>query len=359
MPLHLLGKKSWNVYNAENIARVRRDEARARALEEEEERRMQQIDAERRIRILRGEEPPSPPKELSKPQLATEEHRLPEASSVRSRKRRRLPGEDDTDRDIRLAREQVAVEERRHSDILATPKQREDDNLPITDGAGHINLFAGEMARNELVEKKVAEEQAAKRQRTHEDHQYGMRFSDAAGFRNSAGQNPWYLSSSKESRSADYMGTRDVWGNEDPMRREREKARIDANDPLVAMKAGVQALRRAEQERKKWLEERARELNALREEERDAKRHRRRGSRDSLDSIESLDLNATTDERQSRDRSRDRDKRHSRRHRDRHRSHHRRREDHDHRRHRHRYEERKHRSSGDHHARRDKSSHRG
>lgn len=336
---------------------MRRDEARARALEEEEERRMQQIDAERRIRILRGEEPPSPPEEPSKPQPAAE-HRLPEASSNRSRKRRRLPGEDDTDRDIRLAREQAAAEERWHGDLLAVSKQTQDDNLPITDGAGHINLFAREMARNESVEKKVAEEQAAKKRRANEDHHYGMRLSDAAGFKNPAGQHPWYLSPSRESYPADYMGNRDVWGNEDPMRREREKARIDANDPLIAMKAGVQALRKAEKERKKWLEERAKELDSLREEERAAKKHRRGSSRDSLDSIESLDLSARTDERSSRDRSRDRGKCHSRHHRDRHRSHHRRREDHDHRRHRDRDEERKHRSSDDRHARSDQSSHR-
>ena len=33
MVLHLLGKKSWNVYNSENVDRVRRDEAEAKARE--------------------------------------------------------------------------------------------------------------------------------------------------------------------------------------------------------------------------------------------------------------------------------------------------------------------------------------
>lgn len=54
MPLHLLGKKSWNVYNTDNIERVRRDEAAARAREEADEQRMQEEDAERRLKILRG-----------------------------------------------------------------------------------------------------------------------------------------------------------------------------------------------------------------------------------------------------------------------------------------------------------------
>ena len=33
MVLHLLGKKSWNVYNTDNVERVRKDEAEARARE--------------------------------------------------------------------------------------------------------------------------------------------------------------------------------------------------------------------------------------------------------------------------------------------------------------------------------------
>ncbi|KAG9717065.1 hypothetical protein KCU60_g9544, partial [Aureobasidium melanogenum] len=56
MVLHLLGKKSWNVYNKDNIDRVRRDEAAAQAREQEAERRMDQEDAARRIAILRNEE---------------------------------------------------------------------------------------------------------------------------------------------------------------------------------------------------------------------------------------------------------------------------------------------------------------
>ena len=61
MPLHLLGKKSWNVYNTDNVERVRRDEADARAREEAAEQLMQEQDAERRIALLRGEEPPAVP----------------------------------------------------------------------------------------------------------------------------------------------------------------------------------------------------------------------------------------------------------------------------------------------------------
>ena len=42
MPLHLLSKKSWNVYAPDNIARVKRDQAAAQAREEEEDRWLQE-----------------------------------------------------------------------------------------------------------------------------------------------------------------------------------------------------------------------------------------------------------------------------------------------------------------------------
>lgn len=76
MPRHLLGKKSWNVYNTDNVERVRCDEAKAAEREELEEQRMQEIDAARRTALLRGETPP--------PRLSPATSLLPGEREVRS-----------------------------------------------------------------------------------------------------------------------------------------------------------------------------------------------------------------------------------------------------------------------------------
>ncbi|KAH1878673.1 hypothetical protein KXW95_003619 [Aspergillus fumigatus] len=243
MPLHLLGKKSWNVYNPENIARVRRDEAEAKAREEEEERRMQEIDAERRIQILRGEQhstPPPPPSALSD----TRRDRTHGEDAGRYRKRRRLAGENDTDRDIRLAREDAQLMMAKKEELAVSKKT---SDAPLLDSKGHINLFPSEAAQQPVEKNKEAEKEAADRNRSYED-QYTMRFSNAAGYRQSAGQMPWYSSSSRDALAPDAMPEKDVWGNEDPMRQEREKARLDANDPLMAIKRGVRQLKSVELE---------------------------------------------------------------------------------------------------------------
>lgn len=53
MPIKLLQHKSWHVYSAENIARVKRDEARAAAQDEEDEQRTMLADSEARLDRLR------------------------------------------------------------------------------------------------------------------------------------------------------------------------------------------------------------------------------------------------------------------------------------------------------------------
>lgn len=53
MPLKLLPHKSWHVYNQENVARVKRDEARAALEQEQQDDRAFRADAEARLDRLR------------------------------------------------------------------------------------------------------------------------------------------------------------------------------------------------------------------------------------------------------------------------------------------------------------------
>ncbi|GCB18340.1 uncharacterized protein C5E4.10c [Aspergillus awamori] len=269
MPLHLLGKKSWNVYNPANIERVRRDEAQAKAQEEEEERLMQEADTERRIQILRGERPSTPPPPPPAPSARPQDRKSHTEDAGRFRKRRRLAGEDDTDRDIRFAQEDARLAlDRREQQAAARSS-----DAPLHDSTGHIDLFPSE-AKHKPVEKNAEAEKEAKEKERELEDQYTMRFSNAAGFRQSVGQDPWYSSSQREGAAAESMPSKDVWGNEDPLRREREKARMDANDPLAAMRKGVRQLKAVEQERKRWNEERGRELEALKASEKRRSSHR-------------------------------------------------------------------------------------
>ncbi|KAL5365425.1 hypothetical protein BJX96DRAFT_12671 [Aspergillus floccosus] len=311
MPLHLLGKKSWNVYNPENIARVRRDEAQAKAREEEEERLMQEADAERRIKILRGERPPTPPPPRRSPSPKTGPRNSHREDIGGSRKRRRLAGETDTDRDIRVAREDAEIALAKREELASF----QSSDAPLHDEAGHINLFPSESAQRKSDKNPEVEKESADRQRSYED-QYTMRFSNAAGFRQSAGQTPWYSLSGKDAMAPDPTSRKNVWGNEDPMRREREKARMDASDPLAAMRKGVRQLKAVELERKKWNEEKTRELEALKAAEREQSRRRRRSP--SVDSLDGFKLDAAPDRHQ------DKEHRSSHRERHRHRHHHRR-----------------------------------
>ena len=82
---------------------MRRDEAAARAREEAREQRQQEEDSARRLAILRGESPPPPPRS---PSIEEEAPGGRAAGAGGVRRKRKRAGEDDTDFEMRVAREQ-------------------------------------------------------------------------------------------------------------------------------------------------------------------------------------------------------------------------------------------------------------
>ncbi|KAL2116436.1 hypothetical protein VTJ04DRAFT_8604 [Mycothermus thermophilus] len=265
MPLHLLGKKSWNPYSPANIARVRRDEAAARAREEAEEQRMQEADAARRLAILRGEIPlpiEEPDGESTRDLVPT-----PRRHDFAGGRKRKRPGEDDTDYEMRLARGREP----------SPPPLPLKPSTELYDSKGHISLFAE--AEEAVARGDRAREQQSSRQRREKKDDdiaepYHIRLADAAG-RDRSSREAWYATADGDA-SAALVPTRDVFGREDPMRKAREAARLDASDPLAMMKRGAKMVRELEKERRKEMEERQREIQLLEEEERERKREKRR-----------------------------------------------------------------------------------
>ena len=322
MVLHLLGKKSWNVYNSENVERVQRDEAEAQAREEAEEQRMQEADAARRIALLRGEQPP----ELL--QSAEEEvQRIGERKRKREedphRRRRRVRGEDDTDRDIRYAREDAEAGERVRQTLL---KPGNEHDAPLIDHAGHVQLVPAPDEKQIRKAEKNAEAEAEKaKKRKREEDQYTMRFSNAAGFSNGM-QKPWYAASKPSTATEGvsdqlvlpHVQDKNVWGNEDPLRIERERNRISSTDPFGAMLQAQRQLKQSERDKEKWRNERIVEIEELKRAEdrkrRHEKRHRRRDEDE--DSLEGFSLDASAEsklEQINQDRHRSRRHHHHRR----------------------------------------------
>jgi hypothetical protein len=303
---HLLGKKSWNVYNADNIAKVKRDEAAAKAAEEAEEQRMQDLDAERRIQILRGEIPtPLPAEDTPASNNKGREDRS--YGSGRERKRRKKAGENDTDFELRVAREdQTSASANSQTQLVS----RTETNAPLTDHKGHISLFPTPYSHPPVEKNAEAEKEAAKKKREYED-QYTMRFSNAAGFKQGL-ENPWYSkpTGAEAHEVVEETPGKDVWGNEDPRRKEREAKRVVDNDPLAFMKKGAAQVRQVERERKRWREEKERELRELEEAERRKKRKRRHG--DDEDDPENFTLDGPG---QSSSRRHEKEKEHRHRHR--------------------------------------------
>jgi hypothetical protein len=180
----------------------------------------------------------------------------------------------------------------------------------LTDRSGHIDLFPQPHSKTAVTKNPEVEKEAARKKKEYED-QFTMRFSNAAGFKTSLDA-PWYSTSSKVGNTSsavpetDMVGApgKDVWGNADPRRKEREAARIVADDPLAMMRRGAAGVRKVEKERKRWAEERQREVGELiAEEKRKVNKKRRHGEVDELEGF-SLDKQEGVSSRREEKRSR-------------------------------------------------------
>lgn len=265
---------------------------------------MQEIDAERRLQLLRGEEPTPLPEVEEKADDGEKRHR----GSGRERKRRKKAGENDTDFEMRIAHEQTVSSSDRQM-VLRKPI-----DAPLIDHTGHINLFPEERPNKSTEKNAEAEKELAKKKKEYED-QYTMKFSNAAGFKQGL-ENPWYSKVGASKEVEETLPGKDVWGNEDPRRKERQAARIVSNDPLAMMRQGAAQVRQVEKERKLWRDEKEKEVRDLIESEERRKKHKRKHRNDD-DDLEEFRLDNSANSS-----SRRRDDERERKHRHRHRSSH-------------------------------------
>lgn len=218
---------------------------------------MQEVDAQRRLAILRGEALPP----IEDEREAESENAQDASGDARSkfpssgRKRRKRSGEDDTEFELRLAKERSDA-----TYTIVESSRKPVSSAPIVDHAGHIDLFGDERARAHAEKNPEAEADRKKKEREYED-QYTMRFSNAAG-KDGISQ-PWY--SHGEGVAPD-VSAKNVWGRDDPDRKSRDTQRTNSNDPLAVMKKGALQVRELKKERRKIQEERDEELRQLRKE---------------------------------------------------------------------------------------------
>lgn len=257
---------------------------------------MQDADAARRLAILRGETPPPLPE--PEPDIdpsdakfvAARREKDGSAVDFAPRKRKRA-GEDDTDFEMRIARERAEAGERVRGELAAGVARKKGEQTEIVDRDGHIDLVGAPPVTGKEKNPEY-EREAAKKKRELED-QYTMRFSNAAGRGGFAAGDPWYAKPDSRTTTAaeatkedidSEIGmeapTKNVWGNEDPRRKVREAQRLTSNDPLAMMKMGAKKVREVEKERKREADERERELQELRREDRRREKRRRREKHD-------------------------------------------------------------------------------
>jgi hypothetical protein len=242
---------------------------------------MQEADSARRIAILRGETPPPlEVEDVPRDEQRYDGREIRAERGVRERKKRKRAGENDTDFEMRVAKERRLVDDEEGGQAVVL---RKPGDAPLHDEKGHISLFSEpKLARLPKVDPKSEKEAAdlAKRKAEYE-RDYTVKFSDAAGFKTSASSAPWYSSGKRREGMGDVLVDevpgKDAWGNEDPRRKEREAHRMVSNDPLAMIKMGARKAKEVALERRKFQEQLERE---------------RAGDMDDEDELESFSLDA-------------------------------------------------------------------
>lgn len=247
---------------------------------------MQELDAERRMQILRGEIPtPLPIEDKTHDDEGPRERRLHGSGEERKRRPRKRNGENDTDFEMRIAAQDAQSSIQDRQIVL-----RKSTDAPLVDHAGNIDLFPQERPHKPRVEKNAEVEKEKEKKKKEYEDQYTMRFSNAGGFKQGL-DSPWYSKATAEVKAIDEDNPgKDAWGNEDPRRKERDAARIVSNDPLAAMRQGAAQVRQVKKEREQWMREKEREVRELEAEERRNKRKRRRDEDVDDDDLEGFSL---------------------------------------------------------------------
>ncbi|KAL9085389.1 MAG: hypothetical protein Q9159_004733 [Coniocarpon cinnabarinum] len=226
MPLNLLGKKSWNPHLDRNVLRVKADEDafadRAETLgklKDEHESNVQYAQLSRR------EAPPLPEKIQKLEQLqqdALNGRLRPDYEGTTSRehyrKRRKLHGEDDTDRDIRVAKDTDGG-----ADPIARRGYRSSD-ASLKGQDGHLQLFMGAAQQARLPDARQANPS-----------------------RNEPSDMPWYAGGNYSKNKED-TGL-NVLGKEDPGLQRRAQSRTTSMDPLSMMKSAQGKIKGSERDR--------------------------------------------------------------------------------------------------------------
>lgn len=265
-----------DVYNAENVARVRKDEEEARKKEEEEEYRMQIADAESRMDRLRRRITGGDPEAHEKPPTIS----ASEYPEQRSAKRARHESSN-----LALAQ-------------TATGRSRTTATDQLTDKDGHLNIFLEtDGTRSQKIRPKKASQP------------------EPASFtlRELAPElKPWYSSTTLVGEKQAAKSEKQT--EKEQLREERARA---GNDPLADMKRQLKATKDYERQRAELEAERKRELLKLKKEDLEGfsldseaparhDRHRERGYKTSSGRDKETREKRRSDERRSDKRHRSR-----------------------------------------------------